>query len=487
MKKTILPTLLLFLVLLFTSITASAYDFEANDIYYNVTSSENKTVSVTYKDSTLNSYSGEVVIPTTVTYNEEQYTVNCIGDSAFSECIYLTSITIPNSIKRIGNKAFFMCDDLSNVIIPNSVKSIGNLAFGYCIRFKKIIIPSNVSIIESAPFYSCINLTSIVVEEENPVYDSRNNCNAIIDSKTNTLIQGCKSTIIPNSVTSIGEYAFGVCVGLTSITIPNSVTRIGSLAFEFSGLTYITIPNSVKNIEEMAFRYCHDLTSVTIGNSVENIGGIAFSHCNNLTSITVDPENPIYDSRDNCNAIIETKTNSLIQGCKSTIIPNSVTSIGYMAFIDCTSLNSINIPSSVTSIGNFAFDSCKSLTKIISLATTPPVCGNYAFHNIDKSVCMLYVPKSAIAAYQSADQWKEFFFIKDLESSSIDSALADGDINITVENGNIVINGTKEAVVEVFDVNGQCIYRGTSTNVPVTAKGMYIVRINEKTQKVIMR
>ncbi len=176
-----------------------------------------------------------------------------------------------------------------------------------------------------------------------------------------------------------------------------------------------------------------------------------------------------------------------IQGCKSTIIPNSVTSIGYMAFINCTSLSSINIPNSVKSIGDFAFDGCSGLTKIISLATTPPTCVNYVFHDIDKSVCVLYVPKSAVSAYEVADQWKEFFFIKDLESSSIDSAIADDDINITMENGNIVINGTKEAVIEVYAVNGQRVYSGIAKSIPVTAKGMYIVRVNGKTQKVIMR
>ncbi|MBQ8227301.1 MAG: leucine-rich repeat protein, partial [Bacteroidaceae bacterium] len=257
----------------------------------------------------------------------------------------------------------------------------------------------------------CSGLTSIVVEEGNGHYDSRNNCNAIIETETNTLIAGCKNTIIPNGVTSIGDDAFSGCSGLTSITIPDGVTSIGRNAFYgCSGLTSITIPDGLTSIGEGAFGFCSSLTSITlpdgltsigggafslcrgltsitipdgvtsIGNSafcicsgltsitipesVTSIGESAFSECSGLTSIVVEEGNGHYDSRNNCNAIIETETNTLIAGCENTIIPNGVTSIGNSAFGGCRGLTSITIPDGVTSIGSYAFFDCRGLTSI---------------------------------------------------------------------------------------------------------------------------
>ena len=170
---------------------------------------------------------------------------------------------------------------------------------------------------------------------------------------------GLTSITIPNSVTSIGSYAFSGCSGLTSITIPNSVTSIGSSAFSgCSGLTSITIPNSVTSIGSYAFSGCSGLTSITIPNSVTSIGNYAFRSCSGLISIKVEDGNPKYDSRNNCNAIIQKSNNSLIVGCKNTVIPNSVTNIGEYAFSECYGLTSITIPNSVTSIGSFAFSWC---------------------------------------------------------------------------------------------------------------------------------
>ena len=168
-------------------------------------------------------------------FNEFQYFigVKSIGSSAFSNCSGLTSITIPNSVTSIGSSAFSGCSGLTSITIPNSVTSIGSYAFSGCSGLTSITIPNSVTSIGNYAFRSCSGLISIKVEDGNPKYDSRNNCNAIIQKSNNSLIVGCKNTVIPNSVTNIGEYAFSECYGLTSITIPNSVTSIGSFAFSW--------------------------------------------------------------------------------------------------------------------------------------------------------------------------------------------------------------------------------------------------------------
>ena len=230
-------------------------------------------------------------------------------------------------------------------------------------------------------FSDCTNLTSIAVEDGNLIYDSRNNCNAIIETSTNTLIYGCKNTHTPSSITAIRERAFFNCNSLTSITIPNSVTSIGRWAFSgCTSLTSVTIGNSVTRIDGGAFSDCVSLTSITIPNSVTDIGRYdydyyyesPFSQCPNLSSIIVESGNGVYDSRDNCNAIIETAINTLIQGCTTTIIPNSVTCIGYGAFEYCNGLTSITIPSNVTHIGEYAFCNCDRLKTIFFQSQTSP-------------------------------------------------------------------------------------------------------------------
>ena len=281
--------------------------------------------------------------------------VTSIGDLAFYGCSGLTSATIPSSVTSIGSYAFSGCSGLTSISIPSSVTSIGSYAFRGCTGLTSITIPSSVTSIGSDAFSGCSGLTSISIPSSVTSIGSSafHNC------------RGLTSISIPSSVTSIGSDAFSGCSGLTSISIPSSVTSIGSYAFVgCSGLTSVTIPSSVTSIGEYAFYGCSELTSISIPSSVTSIGDAAFYGCTGVTNIKVDANNDVYDSRDNCNAIIKTSTNKLISGCQNTTIPSSVTSIGSYAFSGCSGLTSISIPSSVTSIGSNAFYGCTGLTSI---------------------------------------------------------------------------------------------------------------------------
>ena len=320
------------------------------DIYTYEVDSDGTIIITDCKESA----SGAITIPseidgkpvTSIGYNAFSYctgltsitipnSVTSIGTYAFYGCSGLTSITIPNSVTSIGDWAFHGCSGLTSITIPNSVTSIGGCAFHNCTGLTSITIPDSVTSIGGWAFNGCTGLTSINVASGNNYYSSNNG--VLFNKKKTALIrypEGKSQTsyTIPNSVTSIGNYAFCGCSGLTSITIPNSVTSIGNYAFwGCSGLTSITIPDSVTSIGSWAFENCTGLTSITIPNSVTSIGNGAFAGCTGLTSIT---------------------------------IPNSVTSIRYGAFWGCTGLTSITIPDSVISIGNRAFEDCTGLKDV---------------------------------------------------------------------------------------------------------------------------
>ena len=362
MKTTILKPVMTVLVALF-SLNANAYDAQVNGIYYNLNTTQ-KTAKVTTPPNG-NKYSGTISIPASIVYNGVQYSVTEIEDYAFWYAQNLTSLTISKNVKNIGSDA---------------------------IR-------------------GCSRLSSIVVDAGNSVYDSRSNCNALIKKSNNTLIIGCHNSIIPNSVTSIEEYAFNGLNNLTTITIPSNVQSIGMYAFcDCKNLRTITINSnsvvsksnnnltrifgsqtkeyilgeSVEGIGDNAFNGDKGLSSITISKNVKSIGSFVFSGCTNLTSITLDNSNKLfnnrYDNSDSFKAVFgEQVTNCIIgksittiadytfNGCdnlRSVIIPNNITSIGNGAFYGCSGLTALTIPNSVTEIGYNSFCSCSGLTAI---------------------------------------------------------------------------------------------------------------------------
>ena len=218
---------------------------------------------------------------------------------------------------------------------------------------------------------------------------------------------------IDERVEEICKEAFKGCDKLEEIVMPKKLKKIDSEAFQgCSSLTKLTLPDSVARIDGLAFCGCCGLTELTLPNSVKSIGDGAFADCSGLEKITVESGNSRYDSRDNCNSIIDKKTNTLIAGCKNSVIPNSVTSSGYYAFYGCSGLTELTLPDSVASIGDGAFICCSDLSKITSLAEIPPVCGSGVFDRVNKTNCELIVPEGSVAAYTRAEVWNEFSSIR---------------------------------------------------------------------------
>ena len=266
----------------------------------------------------------------------------------------------------------------------------------------------------SNPFFGCNDLKSIIVENGNPVYDSRDNCNAIIETATNTLSFGCYNTAIPNTVTTIGDYAFCGYTSLKSIDIPNSITSIGDYAFQQTGLTRVTMPNSVTKIGSLAFAFCSSLTGLDIPSSVTAIEGYAFAWCTSLTRVIIP--------------------NSVISNYE-TLNDNDPYG-SYAWFRGCSALRSVTIGKSVEVI-SLTFWECPNITSVTCLATTPSilsVTNNYpSFEDVVFDQATLYVLISSFEAYQSAKNWKKFQDIRPLGDADGDGLLTIGDVTNLID------------------------------------------------------
>ena len=397
---------LLMLALLLPA-TASAFRFEADGIYYN-TNGEYVTVTDADGNTNTHDYTGDVVIPETVTYAGATYFVTAIDEYAFYYCNGLTSVTIPNSVTNIGSYAFYYCSKLISIDIPNSVTSINERTFSGCSSLTSITIPNSVTYIGYYAFQGCSGLTSVTIGASVSSIGNYafSDCSGITDLVWNARNCSSKGNMTTSNIerVTIGDEvevlpsAFVSGSKISTVIIPNSVTSISSNAFNnCDSLTFVTIGNSVSSIGSYAFNGCDGMTSVTIGSSVVSMGNYAFSGCNGITDLIWNARSCSYNGNMSTSNIervtigdeVEVLPNSFVYGSKisSVIIPNSVTSIGDYAFSECTNLTSVDIPNSVTSINEGAFNSCTSLTEITIPSSVVEI-QSYAFAGCESLECV---------------------------------------------------------------------------------------------------
>ena len=299
--------------------------------------------------------------------------------TSFDELQYFTGLT------KLDICEFIFCSDLVSVTLPPNLQAIDSRAFYQCHSLQHVTIPKTVTSIGKEAFYGNQQLKDIRVEDGNPVYDSRNDCHALIETATNKLIAGGSRCVIPEDVVTIGESAFILNKGLESIQIPESVTHIENYAFAYcSNLTSIDIPESVTEIGSSAFAGCKTLTEVTIPSSVTSMGTNVFYQCSGLTSVnflanvTSINSGTFYECTGLTSFTIPSQVTSIestaLSGCTgltAMTIPSSVTHIGSGAFAKCTGLTSVTIPNSVTSIDGNPFYGCPSLQSIVVEAGNP--------------------------------------------------------------------------------------------------------------------
>ena len=495
MKARFLP-----IVLLMLPLAVYSYDAKINGIYYNFSGDEAVVTYQTYEVGTqddgtqkvkyVSDCTGDVVIPASVTFEGKTYSVTAIGDYAFWHCTGVTSVTIPETVVSIGRDAFTNTSIIT-IDIPESVKYIGMQAFHSCQNLISVTVPKGVEKLEAAVFYYCSNLATVTLQEGLTYIGewAFGECDGLTEitlPKSLTHIAGeafyncdlLESVNLPENLNTIGPFAFWHCISLTSIDIPENVVSLGGNCFAHCyNLSSVKLPNKLKRIEKFTFYDCANLTSITIPNSVTSIGEQAFVFCISLqslsipenvsfielfafglcdlTSIKVEEGNPFYDSRDNCNAIIETASNSLILGCLTTEIPNSVKSIYVGAFYgltdltsvtvpegveslydgafqECSGLTSVTLPSSVKFIDDFVFYNCNNLKDFYCYAEDIPETRDSTFYDVPLESATLHVPAASLDKYKSTYPWSKFGNIVAQTATPLNTISKDASSNIPV-------------------------------------------------------
>ena len=354
-----------------------------------------------------------------------------VGAFAFSGCEMLVLAALPERITEIGEYTFSGCKNLMSAVVPESVMTIGNNAFNGCARISSMVIPDNVTSIDNSAFENCTGLASVE---------------------------------IGSGVTSIGESVFRGCSKLVDVVIPDNVETIG----------------------DNCFYGCSGLASVEIGSGVVSIGASVFTGCSKLATINVSKDNRSYVSEDgvlynmDMTELLRYPAGRMEQ---SFDIPSTVTTVAAEAFSDSYIFYSVTIPASVTTIGDNAFSGCNGLKEITSVSPTPPAISANTFDSSHYSNAQLIIPVGATVDYLMADNWYNFINIKEMELSGVDE-VAEACVSVAAVDGEIVVSGADDSVVDVYSIGGQLLYSDMDTTVGCLAHGIYIVRVAGQTFKV---
>ncbi len=538
-----------------TSIGSAAFSGCSNLEYISLPNSITKI-----EDSLLSGCSKltTVVLPNTIT---------SIGDRSFECCSYLTKLMIPDSVTAIGANAFCYCSNLESIKLSENLKIIGGYAFYFCSSLKSIIIPNSVTIIGEWCFVNCSSLTSITIGNSvkeigraafnNPMNKVNiSNIENWVNIKFNSAeanplyfahhlyLNGTEVTNleIPETITSINDYAFVGCTGLKTVSIPSSVTAIGSHAFEKSGIISVEVPNSVKSIGTYAFANCEELQTAVIPNSIveipkylfqnssklkkvslpntiNTIGYSTFYGCTNLSDIEIPNsvtviEQSAFEKCSNLSSIVipnsvKTLNSSAFSECtgltsvsisenleelkgntfanctslKSVVIPDKITKIAGSDFAGCTSLEEVTIGKSVKEIGNYTFSGDVRLMNINCLSKTAPNCGYYAFNDVRTDKCQLVVPIGYKDSYTANSVWNTFTNISEDVFDNEDTDLERYENVLFVKGGKGVagLNTTLSLMLNntIEAVGFQCdFYAPEKTCVPKDEDGFYMMDLS---------
>ena len=521
----------------FTNLQALVTEFTVDNLKYKITDYIADEVELT---GYATEPTGKLDIPASVTYGSKTYSVTSIVEQAFSGCSALTEVTIPASVTSVGISVFYGCSSLTQATIGDGLTVISQSMFTNCKALEKLVIGKGVTEINNYAFASCYNLKEITVLASNPpsvssdkvfnyvsrdipvyvpaesldaykaasVWKGFTNLQALVTEFTVDNLKYNVTDLVANTVeitsgygdgalnipatvtyagteykvTSIGAEAFYDC-SFTSVTIPDGVTIIKYSAFQnCTDLTEVTFGNSITTIENTAFYYCTSLKQVTIPKSVTNIGGNVFGFCTALTHINVDAANTAYSSE---NGVLFNKDKTTLlrypvakPGATYTV-PKSVTCIGENAFGQCTALKELTLSENVSKIESYAFEDFAAITKMTVLATVPPTAETSAFKyfNLDTPV---HVPAESLAAYQTADGWKEFTNLKAISGTAIDTPSMPE--SISIQGG--TLHNPQGLTVNIYDLTGRLVYSGNATTVELPA-GIYVVRCNGASRKVM--
>lgn len=398
-----------------SALCASAYSFEKDGVYYNITS--DNTVEVTFRDKNNNlygTYSGDLVIPQTVENEGTTYTVTAIGANAVRKCFdNLKSVTMPATITTIGSAAFSECTAITTITLPDQLEKIDNYAFNSCARLAEIKWGSSLKTTGSGVFMYCWSLTDVALPE------------GLVTVGQN-LFQNCfnlKTVSIPASATELKQSPFRDCSHIVAITVaegnPNYSSADGILynkdkteLIQYNGgrnATSFTIPDGVKTLAYYSFAADSTLTDVTISASVETIYNTAFYKSPKLENVTIGKSVKLIGKQ----AFLGT-------ALKSVVVPDAVTEIQDQAFSTCDNLETVTLGTGVTTLGNKAFEKAPNVKRVTVNAAVPPTCGKVLFEDAVYTAASLYVPTASVEAYKAAEMWSNFTNISAAGTSGID-------------------------------------------------------------------